>query len=135
MSNEPATTEIEVRERHQTGGYQEVIVTYTRAEIRETFGTDDSSLVSVLLNKLEAAEQKLKMYEDFVNAPGDVDWGPPHPIFLLAQQRDNFMQKLKRIGELCESTRHVMQKANGEGDDYVNDPLCPSCLHRSKTNE
>jgi len=45
-----------VTELHQTGGYQRIAVDYTRDDIRETFGTDDSSLVSVLLNALEASE-------------------------------------------------------------------------------
>ena len=66
MMNKP--TAFKVRERHQTGAYQEIMVAHTREEIRDTFGTDDSTLVSVMLSKLEAAEATITALETQLEA-------------------------------------------------------------------
>lgn len=49
------------------------------------------------IEELEAENAKLKMAIEYDNAADDAEFEPPHPIFQLAQERDNYADQIRNL--------------------------------------
>lgn len=90
-----------------------------RNYIRKTLAGDFAYQLANALRKLythapdsaaRIAEQdaeiaRLKMAIEYDNADDDAEWQPPHPIFQLAQERDNFMNRVTELQKELEEAR------------------------------
>jgi len=106
------TTTAEIRERHDkqsipTWGNESVLLDWSR--IHKDRG--------ILLDRL-------KMYEDFDTTPDDADWQPPHPIFLLAEERDEFMKRARNAEQTIAAISELPDKWRKKITAFNNGKRC-----------